>query len=87
MSTGTSVDSHDAALAASRGSGILANTAYRSIADLGSKLCSSFLFIVMARKLGGEGFGVFTFALAFVMLVTGLADFGQDATLTREVCA
>ena len=85
MSTGTSVDSHDAAPAANRGSGILANTAYRSIADLGSKLCSSFLFIVMARKLGGEGFGVFTFALAFVMLVTGLADFGQDATLTREV--
>ena len=66
-------------------SGILANTAYRAIADLVSKLCSALLFVVMARKLGGEGFGVFTFALAFVTLVTALADFGQDATLTREV--
>lgn len=68
-----------------RGSGILANTAYRAIADLVSKLGSVFLFVVMARKLGDEDFGVFTFALAFVTLVTALADFGQDATLTREV--
>jgi O-antigen/teichoic acid export membrane protein len=68
-----------------RGAGILANTAYRAIADLVSKLGSVFLFVVMARKLGDESFGVFTFALAFVTLVTSFADFGQDATLTREV--
>jgi O-antigen/teichoic acid export membrane protein len=68
-----------------RASGILANTAYRAVADLVSKLCSAVLFVVMARKLGGEGFGVFTFALAFVTLVTSLGDFGQDAMLTREV--
>jgi O-antigen/teichoic acid export membrane protein len=39
----------------------------------------------MARELGEEGFGVFTFALAFVTLVTALAGFGQDPVLTREV--
>src|SRR5918999_249023 len=64
---------------------ILANTAYRAIADIGSKLVSVLLFVVMARELGEEGFGVFTFALAFVTLVTALAGFGQDPVLTREV--
>lgn len=65
--------------------GILANTFYRGIADLGSKIASIALFIVMARELGPSQFGIFTFALAFVTIVTALADFGQDAVLTREV--
>jgi O-antigen/teichoic acid export membrane protein len=68
-----------------RGSGILANAAYRTVADLVSKLGSLFLFVVMARKLGASEFGVFTFGLAFVTLVTAPADFGQNATLIREV--
>jgi O-antigen/teichoic acid export membrane protein len=64
---------------------ILANTAYRAIADLGSKLASLVLLVVMARRLGDAGFGVFSFSLALVTLVTALADFGQDRVLTREV--
>jgi O-antigen/teichoic acid export membrane protein len=64
---------------------ILANTAYRAVADIGSKLVSVALYVVMARELGEDGFGVFTFALAFVTLVTALAGFGQDPVLTREV--
>ena len=43
------------------------------------------LYAVMARELGEAAFGVFVFALAFVMLVTTLASFGQDGILTREV--
>ena len=39
----------------------------------------------MARELGASAFGVFVFGLAFVMLVTTLANFGQDGILTREV--
>jgi O-antigen/teichoic acid export membrane protein len=64
---------------------ILANTAYRGLADLGSKVISLALYVVMARELGESGFGVFTFGLAVAMLVTALGGFGQDAILVREV--
>jgi O-antigen/teichoic acid export membrane protein len=64
---------------------ILANTGYRLLADAGSKLASVAFYIVMARELGSKGFGVFTFAFAFVILATTLGNFGQDSVLTREV--
>ena len=64
---------------------ILANTGYRLVADLGGKLASIVLFVAMARKLGESAFGVFSFALALVVLVTALANFGQDRIVTREV--
>jgi O-antigen/teichoic acid export membrane protein len=64
---------------------ILANTAYRAAADVGSKLISITFFIVLARKLGDAGFGVFVFGLALATLLTVLANFGQDLVLTREV--
>ncbi|MDQ2910627.1 MAG: flippase, partial [Actinomycetota bacterium] len=64
---------------------VLANTGYRLLADVGGKLGSVVLFVVMGRKLGDEGFGVFTFAFSLVALVTAFADFGQDKVLTREV--
>lgn len=64
---------------------ILLNASYRSLADIGGKLSSFALYIVMARKLGASEFGVFTFSLTFVALVTVPASFGQDSLLTREV--
>jgi O-antigen/teichoic acid export membrane protein len=64
---------------------VLANTGYRLLADVGGKLGSVVLFVVMGRKLGDEVFGVFTFAFSLVALTTALADFGQDKVLTREV--
>lgn len=64
---------------------ILVNTLYRGLADLGSKLATTVLFVLMARRLGGAQFGVFTFALSLVTLVTVLGDFGQNSVLTREV--
>ena len=64
---------------------ILANTAYRLLADVGSKLASIAFYVVMARELGAKEFGVFTFGLAFVILTTTLGNFGQDSVLTREV--
>lgn len=64
---------------------ILTNTAYRALADVGSKVASIVLFVVMARELGDAQFGIFTFGLSFVTLVTILGGFGQDAVLTREV--
>ena len=64
---------------------ILANTGFRAVADIGSKIASIALYVVMARRLGDAGFGVFTFGMAFVTLVTTFANMGQQAILTREV--
>jgi O-antigen/teichoic acid export membrane protein len=64
---------------------ILANTVWRAIAEIGSKLATLALVVVMARKLGDAGFGVFTFGFAFATLVTALGGFGQDVVLVREV--
>ena len=64
---------------------VLVNTGYRLLADVGGKVGSVVLFIVIGRKLGDSAFGVFTFAYALVALLTSLADFGQDKVLTREV--
>ena len=64
---------------------ILANAGYRLFADVASKVASLVFFVVMARELGASHFGVFTFALAFVILATTFANFGQDVVLTREV--
>ena len=64
---------------------ILANVGWRALTDVGSKTITLVLYAVIARELGEASFGVFTFALAFVMLVTTLANFGQDGILTREV--
>jgi O-antigen/teichoic acid export membrane protein len=75
----------DIEVGAGTGRRILVNAGYRTIADVGSKIISIALYVVMARRLGEAGFGVFTFSLSFVTLVTTLGDFGQDRILTREV--
>ena len=64
---------------------ILANVGWRALTDVGSKTFTLVLYAVIARQLGEAAFGIFTFTLAFVMLVTTLANFGQDGILTREV--
>jgi O-antigen/teichoic acid export membrane protein len=64
---------------------ILANTTYRFVADLGAKVASVALYVVIARKLGDAQFGVFTFGLAVATMSMALSDFGQDRILTREV--
>ena len=75
----------DGARPADESRGILANTAWRAFADAGSKVASIALYVVMARELGNEGFGVFTFALMYTTLFAALAHFGQDTVLIREV--
>lgn len=64
---------------------ILSNTVYRSVADVGSKIASAALYVVMARKLGQVGFGVFTFGYVVAALATMFGSFGQATILTREV--
>jgi O-antigen/teichoic acid export membrane protein len=64
---------------------MFANSTWRSVGDLGSKIASVVLYVVMARKLGDVQFGIFMFALAYTAVVTTLGGFGQDLVLSREV--
>ncbi|MDQ1438683.1 MAG: hypothetical protein QOK43_2312 [Acidimicrobiaceae bacterium] len=64
---------------------VLRNVALRGMAELGAKASTLALFMVMGRKLGDQGVGVYSFALSTAALATMFADFGQDQVLTREV--
>ena len=61
------------------------NAAVRLGAEVLTKLTSVVLYAVMARKLGQEGFGAFTFALSLSMLLIIFAGPGTSDILTREV--
>src|SRR4051812_26252867 len=52
---------------------------------MASKLALAVLYIVMARELGTSGFGVFSFAFSLAVLVTTLANFGEDKLLVRSI--
>lgn len=67
------------------GGRVVANTAFRSIAEVGSKLATFALLTVLGRRLGEGPLGIFLFAMSITTLATTLADFGQDKVLTREV--
>lgn len=69
----------------SRSRVILVNAGFRSLAEIGSKIATAALYLVMARQVGDSEFGVFTFALSVVTMVTALGDFGQDVILARDV--
>jgi O-antigen/teichoic acid export membrane protein len=64
---------------------ILVNVGWRVLADLGSKIASLALYVVMARELGASQFGIYTYGFALVTIVTALGSFGQGTILTREV--
>ncbi|HMI99921.1 MAG TPA: flippase [Gaiellaceae bacterium] len=64
---------------------IVLNTSYRTIPDVAGKVATFLLYVVMAREVDPSEFGVFTFSLAYVGIVTVLGSFGQDWILTREV--
>lgn len=61
------------------------NTVYLLIAYIYQKLIALFYFIILARYLGADNFGKYTFALSFTALFSVLIDFGLFKVLTREV--
>ena len=73
------------AAAAPPGGRLVANALYRTVSDIASKLALAVLYIVMARQLGTGGFGIFSFAFSLAVLVTTLANFGEDKLLVRSV--
>lgn len=68
-----------------RSSLILLNASFRAIADIGSKLATAALYLLIARKTGAAEFGVFVFALSFSGIALTLGGFGQELVLIRHV--
>jgi O-antigen/teichoic acid export membrane protein len=64
---------------------ILLNSGFRLFADVGSKLASLVLVIVMARELGAAPLGAFTLALSLGALLATFGRLGQQSVLTRAV--
>jgi len=64
---------------------ILKNTFWLMLSEGISKGLIFFLTVWIARYLGTEGFGVFSFVFAFVALFAILADFGLSTLTIREV--
>jgi O-antigen/teichoic acid export membrane protein len=71
--------------AGARSSLILLNASFRAIADIGSKIATALLYLIVARKAGASQFGVFVFAMSFAGIAVTLGQFGQEIVLTREV--
>lgn len=64
---------------------ILSNAGFRAIADIGSKLATAALYLIVARKTGASQFGIFAFAISFAGIAVTLGQFGQEFVLVREV--
>ena len=63
---------------------IVKNTFWLSTSTVVNKLLALALVIYAARILGAEGYGQFTFAIAFVSLLMIFADLGLPSIITRE---
>ncbi|HWI06585.1 MAG TPA: oligosaccharide flippase family protein [Solirubrobacteraceae bacterium] len=61
------------------------NALWRSAGEVIGKLASLALFVVMARELGRDGFGDFTFALSLTTVLLLASGFGMEDLLAREV--
>jgi O-antigen/teichoic acid export membrane protein len=69
-----------------RGARLVArNTAVQVLGDTAGKLISLAFYVVLARELGPDGFGLFTFGLSLALLVVTPAGFGIDTIVAREI--
>lgn len=64
---------------------IAKNTAWLTAADLINKLAAFALSVLIARQLGSETFGAYSFALAFAFFFALAADFGISKLLVRQI--
>ena len=53
------------------------NAAVRSVGEIVAKAASIVFFVAVARELGKDGFGHFTFALALGVVLSAPAGFGR----------
>ncbi|MFA7575155.1 MAG: flippase [Arcobacteraceae bacterium] len=64
---------------------ILKNSLFLLLSNIVSKILAFFYIIYIARYLGAEGFGVFSFALAFTSIFGVLVDLGLNSLTVREI--
>ena len=64
---------------------ITANFASLLASQAISRLLQLVIFVYLARVLGKDDFGVFSFALAFALVIAIIADFGLSSILVREI--
>jgi O-antigen/teichoic acid export membrane protein len=64
---------------------LIKNTAILTTGEVLSRILSFFLIIIIARHLGDEGLGKYSFAFAFVVIFSLLSDFGISTFMTREI--
>ena len=61
------------------------NTAYLALADVAGKVMAFFFYVLAARHLGVERYGVLSFALAFTTMLGVLTDLGLGTIAMREI--
>ncbi len=61
------------------------NTFFLATADIGNKILMFFFYVLVARHLGAEKFGILSFAFAFVTMFSALTDLGLGAVSAREI--
>jgi O-antigen/teichoic acid export membrane protein len=64
---------------------ITSNFLSLSISEITSKTLQLGVFVFLARYLGAENFGIFSFGIAFALLIVIIADFGLSTFLIREI--
>jgi len=64
---------------------IIANFLSLTTAEVVSKALQLLVFVYIARLLGKEDFGIFTFGFSFAMFISIVADFGLSTLLVREI--
>ena len=67
-----------------QGESVAKNTAYLTISYVGQKILSFFYFVMVARFIGVEDLGKYTFAIAFTTLFAVCVDLGFTSALIRE---
>ena len=64
---------------------IVKNTFWLALGEGIGRILTAALLIYVARVLGAEEYGMFTFAFAFVSLLVIFADFGLSPITIREL--
>lgn len=64
---------------------ILRNTFLLSVSHLASRAIGFLYTLILARSLGVENFGIFTFTLAFAYNFIPVADFGIERLILRDI--
>ena len=54
-------------------------------AEITSKIIQALIFIYLARFLGKDDFGIFSFSISFSLIFMILADFGMGTLFVREI--